>query len=62
MHPREKAAQNGQRKYDGAPCKHCNGTERWTINAACTACSGERSREYAKTRREEIKRLLRGES
>ena len=62
MHPREKAAQNRQRKYEGAPCKHCGNTERWTINAACTVCSGERSREYAKQRREQIKSLLDGES
>lgn len=60
MHPREDAAQKGLRKYHGKPCMHCGGTERWTINATCTACAGDKAREYAKNRREQIKSMLEG--
>mgnify|MGYP003334960089 CR=1 FL=1 len=36
---REKAAQKGDPKYHGAPCKKCGGTERYTSNAACVECT-----------------------
>ena len=37
--PRDIAACKGQRKYQGKPCKSCGSTERYTINAACVACT-----------------------
>lgn len=33
------AAEKGQRKYVGNPCRVCGSTERYTINGACVACS-----------------------
>lgn len=37
--PRDVAARSGQRRYIGKPCKKCEATERYTINAACVACT-----------------------
>lgn len=37
--PRIEAAQNGERRYQGKPCKKCGGTLRYTINSACVACA-----------------------
>ena len=37
--PRDIAARSGQRRYEGKPCKTCGGTERYTINSACVACT-----------------------
>ena len=39
--PRIEAAKNGQRKYTGKPCKACGETLRYTINAACVACTNK---------------------
>jgi hypothetical protein len=39
LSPRDIAARNGKRKYDGKPCKTCGETERYTINCACVACT-----------------------
>lgn len=37
--PRIEAARQGQRKYNGKPCKVCGETEKYVINAACVACT-----------------------
>jgi hypothetical protein len=39
LSPRDIAARNGKRKYEGKPCKACGATERYTINCACVACT-----------------------
>lgn len=52
--PRIEAAKNGQRKYQGKPCKTCSGTERYTINSACVACTLKAKEKDA----ENIKALL----
>lgn len=39
--PRINAAKNGERKYIGKPCKACGETLRYTINAACVACTNK---------------------
>lgn len=36
--PRIEAAQQGQRKYTGKPCKVCGSTERYVTNAGCVEC------------------------
>jgi hypothetical protein len=58
MHPREIAACNGERTYEGQPCKTCGSVKRYTINASCVDCSNERSKQYVKKRREHLKALL----
>jgi len=37
--PRQVAARSGHRRYEGKGCKACGGTERYTINSACVACT-----------------------
>ena len=37
--PRIEAAQKGERRYTGKPCKACGETLRYTINSACVACA-----------------------
>ncbi len=39
--PRIQAAKRGERKYTGKPCKTCGETLRYTINAACVACTNK---------------------
>jgi hypothetical protein len=37
--PRLEAAKNGEKRYQGKPCKACGQTLRYTINSACVACT-----------------------
>ena len=39
--PRFQAAKNGQRRYVGKTCRACGETLRYTINAACVACTNK---------------------
>ncbi len=39
--PRIQAAKRGERKYTGKACKTCGETLRYTINAACVACTNK---------------------
>lgn len=41
--PRLIAAKNGQRRYEGKPCKVCGNTEKYVINASCVACAKQAS-------------------
>lgn len=45
---RKEAKQRGEPYYDGAPCTHCGGTLRRTINKNCVPCSRRKAREYNK--------------
>lgn len=58
MTPRMQAAERGQNKYDGKPCKACGATLKWTVNATCVACSTEKAKEGNKRHREAIKELM----
>jgi len=58
MHPRQKAAMQGEPTYDGNPCKTCGNTKRRTINATCIKCGNELSKRLVNRRRQEIKSLL----
>ena len=60
MHPRQKAALQGEQTYDGNPCKKCGNTKRRTINATCIKCGNELSKKFVMKRRQEIKALLSG--
>lgn len=55
---RMKAAQQGESSYEGAPCKTCGNTKRYTINASCVECANERSKINVKKQRERIKELM----
>lgn len=37
---RKEAIEAGSIKYQGKPCKHCGGTERFVSNRGCTYCAG----------------------
>jgi hypothetical protein len=37
----------GQRFYDGRPCKHCGGTQRYVSGAVCVNCAKQKYRDYA---------------
>ena len=52
---RENAAVNGDKKYQGAPCRKCVGTERYTINAACVACTKRVSQANTDRLRQQLK-------
>lgn len=47
MSPRRKAAMQGQRQYEGKPCKACGATLRYTSNAGCVECQKATSRASA---------------
>ena len=55
---RMKAAKLGESTYEGAPCKTCGNTKRYTINASCTECANERSKINVKKQRERIKEMM----
>ena len=50
--PRLEAAKNGERRYQGKPCKKCGDTLRYTINSACVACTLKAKEKDASTIRE----------
>jgi len=58
MHPRQEAAEKGQNKYEGKPCKHCGLTTRFTINAGCVNCVTTHAKGLTSQRRAVIKRLM----
>jgi len=51
--PRIEAAQNGQRKYIGKPCKTCGCTERYIINAGCVECT-KKSKAHSESKIREL--------
>lgn len=55
---RMKAAEQGESTYDGAPCKTCGNTRRYTINASCVECSNERSKINVRKQRAKIKEMM----
>lgn len=52
------AAIEGETTYEGAPCKACGTTKKYTINASCVECSNARARESMRKNRQKIKALL----
>lgn len=51
---RLKAAEKGDSRYIGKPCRACGGTERFVTNGNCVQCAAEHSRKY----REKVKALI----
>lgn len=49
---REIAKGLGNKRYEGAPCKKCGATEKFTVNGACAKCVVQRSTAYKKATRE----------
>jgi hypothetical protein len=43
MHPRQIASENGEKFYDGKPCKKCGNTLRYTSMTGCVSCTKENS-------------------
>lgn len=54
---RERAALEGQQKFEGTPCKSCGGVLRYTSNGNCTECSAKHASAYNKRMRELIRKL-----
>lgn len=52
---RERAALQGDRKYHGAKCSRCGGTERYTTNAACVECTKKVALANTERLRQQIK-------
>ncbi|UVD31657.1 hypothetical protein Pondi_00016 [Escherichia phage Pondi] len=48
---RNDAAEAGEKQYTGSPCKKCNGTERYTVNGGCVACSKKQATTLDKAKR-----------
>lgn len=42
----QRALKAGRQTYEGAPCKNCEGTQRYTSSRRCIRCSNESSRRY----------------
>lgn len=53
--PRMEAAQSGQRKFHGKPCRKCGGTERYVCSSNCIACQKAQSNVYHTKVREALK-------
>lgn len=51
---RLKAAQQGEPRYHGKPCRVCGETERFVTNGNCIACAAKHSQKY----REKVKALI----
>lgn len=44
--PRMEAAQRGETKFHGKPCRRCGGTERYVCSSNCIACQKSVSNVY----------------
>lgn len=53
---RWKAVEAGEVRYQGQPCKHGHGTERYTLTNACVVCNRARVSAYQKRLREKVRR------
>ena len=58
--PRVIAAKNGDRKYQGKPCKTCGCTERYTTTAACVECAKKTSSENSRMIRQHLQEAKAG--
>jgi hypothetical protein len=55
---RREALATGALTYNGAPCKHCGGTQRYTSTYTCVPCSAEYERSARRVeRKRRAKRL-----
>jgi hypothetical protein len=54
-HARKRAAQAGQTRYQGGPCKTCKNTERFTANGNCSTCQFEHNAFYQRKIQELLK-------
>ena len=52
---RLRAAEQGLARYDGAPCIHGHGTERYTLTNACVICNRNRVKSYQARMREQVR-------
>ncbi len=57
---RLKAAQQGEHRYHGKPCRACRETERFVANGNCVACAAQHSQKYREKIRELIKKARAG--
>lgn len=48
------AAEAGEVRYQGQPCKHGHGTERYTVSNACVVCNRLRVNAYQQRVRERV--------
>lgn len=55
MTPRLQAAQEGRKRYQAKPCKHCGGLDRYTSSGACVVCTDKGSGKRDKRIRELLK-------
>jgi hypothetical protein len=58
MHPREEAAAAGKKQYEGAACRNCGGTTRYTMNATCVFCAKEKAKSRMREQRLHLKELM----
>jgi len=42
------AAASGEKRWQGPPCDHCDGAERWTSTGQCVECNRRASREQGR--------------
>ena len=52
---RIKAAEAGQTRYHGSPCRKGHGTERYTLTGVCVVCNREHSGKWQRTMRERLR-------
>lgn len=54
---RIEGAMAGEKFYDGAPCRHGHGTQRYVVSGMCVTCARNRTREQHRKARAYIKAL-----
>lgn len=55
---RLEAIEKGEKRYNGAFCRKCGNTSRYTLNSNCVFCASEAAKEHTRKTRKKIKEIL----
>lgn len=58
MNARIRAAKKNKMFYEGAPCKACRSTQRYTKTGNCVTCQRDRSKNNQRKVRAEIRAIM----